>query len=158
MIGYIFSDKTTTGRPQAIKGFVVMSQELDEMYLAFLNNQLPQIWKKVSYASLKPLASWYKDLIARVKMMKTWLENENPTSFWLSGFFFPQGNALTTREESLPRQAQAPIVRFDIRPYALLYGLPLYSPSADTFTSARYASPSPASFYLRLTPSPNSCY
>lgn len=53
-----------------------MSQELDEMYIAFINNQLPSIWKKVAYASLKPLASWFKDLILRVKMMKTWLETE----------------------------------------------------------------------------------
>lgn len=42
---------------KAIKGFVVMSQDLDDMYLAFLNNQLPPIWKKVSYASLKPLSN-----------------------------------------------------------------------------------------------------
>lgn len=36
-----------------------MSGELDDMYLAFMNNQLPPIWHKVSYASLKPLMSWF---------------------------------------------------------------------------------------------------
>jgi dynein heavy chain len=51
---------------KAIQGFAVMSQELDEMYLAFQNNALPGLWKKVSFASLKPLSSWFKDMINRV--------------------------------------------------------------------------------------------
>ncbi|KRX08296.1 P-loop containing nucleoside triphosphate hydrolase [Pseudocohnilembus persalinus] len=76
---------------KAIKGFVVMSQDLDDMYLAFLNNQLPPIWKKVSYASLKPLSGWFKDLIERVDMMRNWLVNGNPSCYWISGFYFPQG-------------------------------------------------------------------
>ena len=50
----------------AIKGFVVMSQELDEMYTSFLNNTVPNLWKKVAYSSLKPLSSWIKDLKERV--------------------------------------------------------------------------------------------
>lgn len=48
---------------RAIKGLAIMSQDLDEMYLAFQNNTLPGIWKKVSYSSLKPLASWFKDML-----------------------------------------------------------------------------------------------
>ena len=51
---------------KAILGLAIMSQELDEMYLAFQNNILPGVWKSVSYASLKPLASWFKDMIERV--------------------------------------------------------------------------------------------
>lgn len=66
-----------------------MSQDLDDMHLSFLNNYLPPIWKKVSYSSLKPLNSWFIDLIDRVAMMKKWLETGNPSSYWLSGFFFP---------------------------------------------------------------------
>ncbi len=55
---------------KAIQGFAVMSQELDEMYLAFQNNVLPGIWRKVSYSSLKPLSSWFKDMIARVNFIR----------------------------------------------------------------------------------------
>jgi dynein heavy chain len=76
---------------KAIKGFVIMSQELDQMYTAFLNNQLPKNWKKVSYPSLKPLGSWYLDLLERVVFMEKWLLGDNPISYWMSGFFFPQG-------------------------------------------------------------------
>lgn len=68
-----------------------MSQDLDEMYLAFQNNMLPGLWKKASYASLKPLASWFKDMINRVQFMRNWLDNKAPFSYWMSGFYFPQG-------------------------------------------------------------------
>lgn len=68
-----------------------MSQDLDEMYLAFQNNTLPGIWKKVSYSSLKPLASWFKDMIERVEFLRTWLMDKLPNCFWMSGFYFPQG-------------------------------------------------------------------
>ena len=74
---------------KAIKGFIVMSSELDQMYLSIQNGQVPPNWEKVAYPSLKPLTSWYKDLIERVNFMQAWLLNGQPTSFWLSGFFFP---------------------------------------------------------------------
>jgi len=52
---------------------------------------VPKNWEKVAYPSLKPLTSWFKDLIERVAFMQDWLSNGQPSSFWLSGFFFPQG-------------------------------------------------------------------
>ena len=76
---------------KAIKGFIIMSQELDQMYNSFLNNQLPNNWKRVAYPSLKPLGSWYIDLLERVQFMSNWLMNDNPATYWISGFYFPQG-------------------------------------------------------------------
>lgn len=76
---------------KAIHGFIVMSEILDEMFLCFQNNQVPKNWAKVSYPSLKPLSSWYIDLIERVLFMDDWLKNGTPRSFWISGLFFPQG-------------------------------------------------------------------
>lgn len=76
---------------KAIKGFIVMSEELDSMYVSIQNGQVPKNWEKVAYPSLKPLATWYKDLLERVIFMQEWLTNGAPNSFWLSGFFFPQG-------------------------------------------------------------------
>src|SRR5690348_15700968 len=76
---------------KAIKGFIVMSEELDSMYVSIQNGQVPKNWEKVAYPSLKPLTSWFKDLIERVAFMQSWLINGPPNSFWLSGFFFPQG-------------------------------------------------------------------
>ena len=92
----------------AIQGIAVMSQELDEMYLAFQNNMLPGIWKKVSYGSLKPLSSWFKDMLARVNFIRDWLENKAPLSYWMSGFYFPQG-FLTGVLQTHARQYKIPI-------------------------------------------------
>jgi len=50
----------------AIKGFIVMGDELDKMYVRLQNNQQPFNWMKVSYPSLKPLSSWFTDLLLRV--------------------------------------------------------------------------------------------
>ena len=75
----------------AIKGFIVMSETLDSMYLSILNNQVPNNWKAVSYPSLKVLSLWYPDLIERVATMDKWLKEGNPASYWLPGMFFPQG-------------------------------------------------------------------
>ena len=44
---------------KAIKGFIVMSEELDAMYSSFTNGRVPTNWAKVAYPSLKPLTSWY---------------------------------------------------------------------------------------------------
>lgn len=76
---------------KAIKGLIVMSSDLDAMYTAFLNNRLPGIWEKVSFASLKTLGSWVKDLVYRVKFMDSWVVNGQPAAFPLPVFFFPQG-------------------------------------------------------------------
>jgi dynein heavy chain len=76
---------------KAIQGIIVMDQELDKMYVSMQNNQVPTNWDKVAYPSLKPLASWYRDLLERVAVLEDWLMNGNPNCFWMSGFFFPQG-------------------------------------------------------------------
>jgi dynein heavy chain len=76
---------------KAIRGEIVMSNDLDAMYTACLNNQLPPIWTKVSFATLKSLASWMKDVNFRVDFMRVWLQNGLPTVFPLPVFFFPQG-------------------------------------------------------------------
>lgn len=53
--------------------------------------QVPEMWEKVAYPSLKPLSSWIKDYHARIAFMRSWLVNGPPKCFWLPGFFFPQG-------------------------------------------------------------------
>jgi dynein heavy chain len=76
---------------RAIRGMIVMSADLDAMYTSFMNNQVPGIWEKVSFASLKTLGSWFADLIFRVAFMRVWLLNGQPATFPLPVFFFPQG-------------------------------------------------------------------
>ena len=75
----------------AIKGLAIMSEMLDTMKLKIQNGQVPPNWEEVGFKSLKPLASWFVDLVQRVKTLEDWLVNGNPNSYWMSGFFFPQG-------------------------------------------------------------------
>lgn len=76
---------------RAIKGFVVMSETLEQIYTSFLHNQVPDMWSSNSYPSLMPLSSWIKDLALRCDFINTWMIRGRPRSFWISGFFFPQG-------------------------------------------------------------------
>lgn len=83
--------KTLDDLVQAIGGFIVMSETLDSMYLSLTNGFVPANWVKVAYPSLKPLTSWFEDLILRVEFLNKWLTEGNPPAYWISGLFFPQG-------------------------------------------------------------------
>jgi dynein heavy chain len=44
------------------------------------------------YPSMKPLASWTRDLIQRIDQLAKWSETAHaPNIFWMSGFTFPTG-------------------------------------------------------------------
>uniref|UniRef100_A0A8D3AZ06 Dynein, axonemal, heavy chain 6 n=1 Tax=Scophthalmus maximus TaxID=52904 RepID=A0A8D3AZ06_SCOMX len=93
---------------KAIAGLVVMSEEMDCIYRSFLNNQVPTYWANSSYPSLKTLASWVRDLALRTAFIQTWITHGPPKSFWISGFFFPQG-FLTGVLQNHARQYKLPI-------------------------------------------------
>jgi len=93
---------------KAIKGEIVMSQELDNMYSSFINGQVPELWAKVAYPSLKPLFSWFNDLIKRTEFIRDWLTKGQPITFWLPGFFFPQG-FMTGVLQTFARKYKVPI-------------------------------------------------
>lgn len=76
---------------KALKGLVVMSQALETMSNSIFINSVPELWASKAYPSLKPLASWVTDLVARVQFIDKWIEHGIPPVFWISGFFFPQG-------------------------------------------------------------------
>lgn len=55
--------------------------------------QVPELWLKRSFPSLKPLGSYIKEVIERCEFFRSWLEEGAPTVYWLSGFFFTQVGA-----------------------------------------------------------------
>eukprot|EP01060_Flectonema_neradi_P033948 TRINITY_DN5821_c0_g1_i1.p1 TRINITY_DN5821_c0_g1~~TRINITY_DN5821_c0_g1_i1.p1 ORF type:complete len:4165 (+),score=795.81 TRINITY_DN5821_c0_g1_i1:69-12563(+) len=93
---------------KAVKGMIVMSGELDEVYQALFINVVPVKWAKLAYPSLKPLASWVANLAERLKMITNWYENGYPETYWISGFFFPQA-FLTGTLQNYARRKKIPI-------------------------------------------------
>lgn len=99
---------------RGIKGLVVMSSDLERMFRAFLFDQVPPSWEAVAYPSLKPLTSWFHDLVLRVEFMRSWLTSGAPSSYWLPGFFFPQG-FMTAALQRHARQTKIPIDTLQFR-------------------------------------------
>ncbi|EPQ07949.1 Dynein heavy chain 14, axonemal [Myotis brandtii] len=56
----------------AIKGKIVLTPELEEIYNSFLKARVPALWQKHAYKSCKPLASWVNNLIQRLNFFNTW--------------------------------------------------------------------------------------
>ena len=75
----------------AIKGLILLSVDLEQQYKSLALGRVPNSWTKLAYPSLKPLTSWFDDLIQRVAFMRRWLVNGQPAAFWMSGLYFPQG-------------------------------------------------------------------
>ncbi|CAJ1027078.1 Dynein heavy chain, N-terminal region 2/Hydrolytic ATP binding site of dynein motor region/AAA domain (dynein-related subfamily)/Dynein heavy chain AAA lid domain/P-loop containing dynein motor region/AAA+ lid domain/P-loop containing dynein motor region D4/Microtubule-binding stalk of dynein motor/ATP-binding dynein motor region/Dynein heavy chain region D6 P-loop domain/Dynein heavy chain C-terminal domain containing protein, putative [Leishmania lindenbergi] len=108
---------------RAIKGEVIMSADLESMFNAMLLGQVPKLWHDGSYLSRKPLASWYEDTLRRIKFFRDWNNNGLPTSFWISGFFFPQG-FLTGVLQTHSRLHQTPIDEVKFCTHVTCYELP----------------------------------
>jgi dynein heavy chain len=56
---------------RALRGEMVMTEELEQMADSLFNNQVPDLWNTVAYPSLMPLAAWVNDLNARYVPLPT---------------------------------------------------------------------------------------
>ena len=101
-------DKSLDELRDAIKGLVVMSDELDMMYNSILINKVPDKWEANAYPSLKPLSSWTQNLCERIEFIRSWLAEGRIIKFWMPCFFFPQG-FLTAILQEHARRKQIPI-------------------------------------------------
>ena len=106
---------------RAVQGLVVMSAELENMYHCFLLQRVPPAWEAAGYPCLKPLRSWTEDFLARLRFMGDWLARGPRPSYWLPGFFFPQG-FMTAVKQTYSRDHKVPIdilvVGCEVMPFA----------------------------------------
>ncbi|KNE63057.1 hypothetical protein AMAG_08223 [Allomyces macrogynus ATCC 38327] len=93
---------------KALKGVVVMSEQLDAMANSMSINQVPVLWSARAYPSLKPLSSWVTDLVARIDFLQQWIDHGIPKVFWISGLYFPQA-FLTGTLQNYARKYAIPI-------------------------------------------------
>lgn len=90
-----------------IKGLVVMSADLDDIFLALSLGRVPAVWL-AAYPSLKGLGSWTRDLLLRIEQLSAWVEGSYPMVYWLSGFTYPTG-FLTAVLQTSARKNSIPI-------------------------------------------------
>jgi dynein heavy chain len=93
---------------KALKGLVVMSNELEAISNSIAINQVPHSWTSVAYPSMKSCSSWTDDLVDRLQFIQGWIDKGVPSVFWISGFYFPQA-FLTGSLQNYARKHQLPI-------------------------------------------------
>lgn len=100
--------QTMTAMIDAIDGTIIMTPEIVDSINAVYDFRVPYKWQfdptgaEISWLT-PSLGGWIKGLIDRHYQLNVWISKERPPSFWLTGFFNPQG-FLTAMKQEVTRQ------------------------------------------------------
>lgn len=88
----------------AIDGTVIMTPELVDSINSIFDFRAPHTWvydpTGVEISWLTPsLTAWISGLLNRHHQLNSWLTKGRPTSYWLTGFFNPQGFLTAMKQE-----------------------------------------------------------
>lgn len=115
LLSFIKSSLSDTRR--AVLGQLAMIPEIEKVHKAMSVGKLPEAWAKRSYPSLKPLGSYVNDLLARLIFLQRWIDNGEPTVYWLSGFYFTQSfltGVLQNHSRKNKLQIDHLVMKFDV--------------------------------------------
>lgn len=95
---------------RALRCEVNMNFELAEMERDLMCQRIPRIWLRYGYNSRKSVTCYIADLVERVKFFRTWIEDGEPASMWISAFYYPQ-SLLTALLRNYAVRSKLPIDR-----------------------------------------------
>lgn len=95
---------TLTDLRLAVAGAVALSGPLIEALDALFMARIPSAWLKASWEAAT-LGAWFAGLLQRHDQLARWLSQGRPKSFWLTGFFNPQGFLTAMKQEVSRRHA-----------------------------------------------------
>ncbi|XP_072296528.1 dynein axonemal heavy chain 8-like [Eucyclogobius newberryi] len=89
---------TLTDLKLAIDGTIIMSENLRDALDKIFDARIPNIWRKISWES-STLGFWFTEILERNKQFYSWVFDGRPKTFWMTGFFNPQGFLTAMRQE-----------------------------------------------------------
>merc|ERR1712194_335560 len=88
----------------AIAGTIIMTSDLQDALNCIFDARVPPKWLSKSWLS-PTMGLWFGNLMNRSAELSSWLNQGRPKSYWLTGFFNPQG-FLTAVQQEVTRRHQ----------------------------------------------------
>ncbi|XP_047526251.1 dynein axonemal heavy chain 8 [Pieris napi] len=82
----------------AIDGTIIMNEALRDSLDNIYDAKVPNIWLRSSWSS-STLGFWFTEFLERNIQFSSWCFQARPFSFWMTGFFNPQGFLTAMRQE-----------------------------------------------------------